>query len=251
MTSAPFTNWMRGTTVVLLSLVTVFNILGGIGGICVSFGTEKYKPAVPYIPFQHIYQPATLTILVVGFLTMLVAYAFLRGERWAMGSAIGLVIISAIATYVKMHYSIQIRGSSAPGNVRFYIDVVTLIFLLVMMIPAIYRRIDWTRPLGNFSSYSTPGGVALLASGLITLTSPWWAGQSHTIAGVNYAREVWVPLVSVGGSMFLAGGLILIALRRGVDLDAVVASGLRRLLGVGAGPEHQSAAPAVAPERRH
>ncbi|MBP2019120.1 hypothetical protein J2Z79_002537 [Symbiobacterium terraclitae] len=227
MTKDP-TPLVRGAAVLLMTLVTVFHIIGGIGAVCVSFGGPDYRPAVPYIPYHHIYQPITIAVMILGFVFVILTYAMFRGERWAVWTAIGLMAFSLVITYIRMQYALMIRGGTAPTNVRFYITVVTFLYMLVTQVPTIRRRVDWRRPLGRTGSYSTPGGVALMVAGLFTALSPWGVGASHVIDGVNYALIMLKPLLALGGTLMLIGAGLLLSVWLGRPVDQVLVDWVRR-----------------------
>jgi len=227
MTKDP-TPLVRGAAVLLMTLVTVFHIIGGIGAVCVSFGGPDYRPAVPYIPYQHIYQPITIAVMILGFVFVILTYAMFRGERWAVWTAIGLMAFSLVITYIRMRYALIIRGGTAPTNVRFYITTVTLLYMLVTQIPAIRKRVDWKRPLGRTGSYSTPGGMALMAAGLFTALSPFGVGSTHVFDGVNYAMIMLKPLLALGSALMLLGAGLLLSVRLGRPVDQVLVDWVRR-----------------------
>lgn len=232
MTKDP-TPLVRGVAVILMSLVTVFHIIGGIGAICVSFGGPDYPPAKAFLPYQHIYQPITILVLILGFVFVIVTYAMFRGEPWANWTAIILMIVSAIPTYYRMQVAVSFRGSSAPTSVRFYFMMVALVYmLLITLLPTIRKRVNWTKPLGNTGSYTGTGGMAMMVAGLVTATSPWWVASTHTIDGFNYAMLMAKPLVAVGGSLMLIGAGLLLAVRLGMSVDEWVAGKVRRVFGI-------------------
>ncbi len=231
MTKDP-TPLIRGLAVILMSLVTVFHIIGGIGSICVSFGGPDYPPAKAFLPYQHIYQPITILVLILGFVFVLVTYAMFRGERWAHWTSIALIIVSAVPTFYRMQVAISFRGSAAPTSVRFYFMMIALAYLLLILIPPIRKRVDWTKPLGNVGSYGGTGGVAMMVAGLATAASPWGVGSSHVIDGVNYAMLMEWQYLSIGGGLILIGAALLLAVRLGVPVDEWVAARVRRLLGI-------------------
>ena len=226
MTKDP-TPLVRGAAVLLMTLTTVFHIIGGIGAVCVSFGGPDYRPAMPYIPYQHIYQPITIAVMILGLVFVILTYAMFRGERWAVWTAIGLMAVSLVITYIRMRYSLLIRGGTAPTNVRFYITLVTFLYMVITQIPGIRNKVDWKRPLGRTGPYSTPGGLALMVAGLFTALSPWGVGSSHVIDGVNYAMIMAKPLLALGGTLMLIGAGLLISVKLGRPVDEVLLNWVR------------------------
>ncbi|MFB5084302.1 hypothetical protein [Symbiobacterium thermophilum] len=150
-----------------------------------------------------------------------------RGERWAVWTAIGLMAFSLVITFIRMRYSVMIRGSAAPTNVRFSITMVTFLYMVIAQLPGIRDKVDWKRPLGRTGPHSTPGGLALMVAGLFTAISPWGVGWTHVFDGVNYALLMAKPLAITGGLLMLAGAGLLLSARLGRPPGEWLADGVR------------------------
>jgi hypothetical protein len=102
----------------------------------------------------------------------------------------------------------QIRGAAAPANVKFYINLVTLIFFLVLSIPGLKEKVDFTH--GGSASDKGAGGMAAILSAGMTLSAFYWAAPSHTYQGVNWVELLDLSLFVLGFG-FLAVGIGLVA----------------------------------------
>ena len=64
-----------------------------------------------------------------------------------------------------------------------------------------------TKDASSLAMYTTAAAIALVATGLLTLTIQFLMAPTHTIRGVNYA-DVWHgALTIIGGGLILMGGL--------------------------------------------
>ncbi len=50
------------------------------------------------------------------------------------------------------------------------------------------------------------GGVALIVSGMLVLTTPLWVGETHMLDGYNLVYTLELPLL-LDGSLLVVGGL--------------------------------------------
>ncbi len=57
---------------------------------------------------------------------------------------------------------------------------------------------------------NTAGGLAAIMMGVILLTTPYWAGPSHTYQGVNWVSLLQTEL-SVSGVLLTGAGIALLA----------------------------------------
>lgn len=107
-----------------------------------------------------------------------------------------------------IHYFtyLGLRGKAAPANVKFYLNVVTLLIFLALNLPGIRNRIDFSSGGSGKASKSSAAGMAAMVIGIITLTVFDWAAPSHTLNGANWVYVFYTPLM-VFGIVFFAGGL--------------------------------------------
>ena len=203
---------VRGIGMVFMGLTAVFTVLGGVGTVCVAWFAENWRPFAVLVPYKPIYQTATVFTLLAGVAGIIVTYALLKGEKWSYPAAITTLIVGLGTAGTKMYYSNMLRGTTAPTNFRAYVTILTLAVFLIMRIPAIWNRVDFTAQPSRFGSWATPGGISLFVGGLITLTTQYWAAGIHVVDGVNLVNVIQVPLTIAGASMLLSGcGMLVLA----------------------------------------
>ncbi len=197
-----------------VAVAAVFSIISGIGTVCLAFRFESYPMFPGLAPYVGALQLITIVTLVVGFLLAILAYAFIRGEKWAYyGSLIVLLIGFGFGLW-HMYISSTGRGAVAPGNLRVIIDGAAILLLLVVRIPMIWNKLDLTKPLGSKKgSYNNPVGMAFGLAGLGLLTTPLMAGASHTFGEVNLMSVLLPELYIIGGA-FLAAGIGLVVMTK-------------------------------------
>lgn len=192
--------------VVMMSLVAVFSLTSGVGTTCIAWGAENWKPFAKLAAYASTYQAIVIATLIVGFAASIITYAFIRGEKWAYLAAIITVVIGLGFGIWHVNTSMTARGSATPGNLKVYVDALALIVLLIIRIPGIWNKIDLTKPMGkNKGSFNNPIGMAFSFIGLGLVTTPLYAGGSHTFDGVNYVDYLLPELYIYGGISLLVG----------------------------------------------
>lgn len=226
------TAYVRGIIVVTMAMVAVFSILAGVGTVCIAWGAANWPPFRAFVPYQGIYQTITIITLMVGFAATVIAYAFVRGEKWAFNAAIVAILIGLVSGGVHMYYSDMIRGSTTPASLRVYVDIIALVVLFIIRMPFVWNKIDLTKPLGKNGSYTIPTGMACVAAGLGMLSTPFYAGPSHTFDGVNYVNYLMTELLVIGGVLVGFGAILLVLAKMKVPVDQWVVSLFKRTAGL-------------------
>ena len=201
---------LRGIATALMGLTVVFTLLGGIGTTCVAFGAEKYPSMVPLVPYKLLYQAFVVISIAIGVWGIPVIVALVRGSPVAYRNALLNLIAGALSAGAQMVVSQSVRGSSAPVNMRFYFTAFTLVCFLLLRLPGVRVRVDFSQPAK--SSGSAPVGAAFVACGFVTLTTPVWAGFSHvSSSGENFVEVLGAPLRIGGWAMVGVGAVCLLA----------------------------------------
>ncbi len=202
---------MRVVAIVFLSLSAVWTFLSGVGTSCVAFGAENYDSMAGIIPYKGLYQGFVFVTAAIGLALAVATRAFAKGRPWAYwGSIILLAVDAAVGWY---HYttSVNLRGSGAPANTRVYLALLTLVILLLLRIPSIWRGLPWG---GNTQQKAdggaAGGGVALIVMGLGTIGAPIAFTSTHVLGGINWAHAFDLPLMIGGGIMVTAGLFLLL-----------------------------------------
>lgn len=207
---------LRIIAIILVGLTAAFTLLGGIGTTCVAFNAEKYGRAFAmFVSYKPTYQLFVYVSLAAGIAGLVAAFAMVRGYKWAYWGALIIVLVSLVVAAVHMYYSSTLKGVSffatPPENMRFYAAVITLLFLLLLRLPGIWQWANFTLPWRGRGASSAAGGLAAFVAGVITITTPLWAGPSHMLDGYNLVNVLQVPLTLGGWGLVLAGlGLLVL-----------------------------------------
>jgi hypothetical protein len=197
---------IRVLAIVLLGLTAVMTLLGGTGTSCAAFSPEKYE-MVELIPYQWLYQVLVVTTTAASLVGIWATYAFIRGRRNAYRDIIVFLVIGLVLGGVQMAASLNLRGKAAPTNVRVYLTAFTLLVFLLLRLPGIWTKINQA---GKSEGPGTTAGLALFLGGLLTLTTPVWAGPTHMLNGSNLVFVFQYPLLLGGGVMTLIGITLLL-----------------------------------------
>lgn len=204
---------MRVVAIVFLALSSAVTILSGVGTTCVAFGAEKYDSMTGIVPFKGLYQAFVFLTLLVGLAMLYATFAFARGKKWAYLGSIIILAISAVIGWVHYSYSLKLRGSGAPANMRVYVAVLTIIILLILRIPSIWRGLSFGG--GDEKSGGSAGvGAALIVLGLGAIVSPLIFTNTHILGGINWAHAFDLPMMLVGGLLVLGGGALILSHER-------------------------------------
>lgn len=208
--------------IILMGLTAVLTLLGGVGTVCAAWNPEKYGPAMaPLIPYKWLYQILVMATLVTAVAGFRVTYALLRRERWSYGGAIVVLSAGLILAGIQMVASYTLRGNTAPTNFRLYLTGFTLLVFLLLRLPGVRNRVDFTSSSGSPGSPAFPAGLALFLGGILTLTTPIWAGPTHTLDEHNLVNVLQLPLIVSGGTTLLIGLTSLILAVLGISFSAL------------------------------
>lgn len=208
---SPGNKFLRILGVVLLSLAVLMTLMGGIGTTCVAFGAEKFGPGMAtLVPVKPIFQALVVISIAAGIFGLFATIRLARRQGGAYRQVLLFLIIGGIASAVQYYYSLTLRGSTAPNNVRLYLTVLALLVMLVYRLPGLWDKIGYERGAGGPGGTRLAGGAALCLCGLVTLTAPLWAGPTHMVDGFNTVEVLLWQLLVIGGVM-LAGGIGLLA----------------------------------------
>jgi hypothetical protein len=134
-----------------------------------------------------------------------------RRAAGAYKAAIIFLVVGLLSSGVQFYFSLTLRGSTAPNNMRLYLTAITLVVLLLLRLPPMWGRsgFDSDASGGAAGSDAAIGGGALVLGGLLTLTTPIWAAPTHTLGGFNYAGIIDLPLAAAGLAMIFGGTALL------------------------------------------
>jgi hypothetical protein len=197
---------LRIVAIVMLGMTAAMNLLGGIGTTCAAFSNNVgYRMAfIELMDYRWLYQILVVTTILVGLAGIWVTVRLVRGSPNIYRDILIILVVGSILGGVQYFASMTLRGKAAPANVKFYLNILTLVLFLVFRIPGIWNKLDLTSP-GGKTETRTGVGLAAIVIGLLTLTIFMWAGPSHTFFNQNWTYVLFVPLILVGSGFTLWG----------------------------------------------
>ncbi len=200
---------LRIVAIILIGLTALQTLLGAVGSICISWFPEKYESLVVVAPYKRVYQVATIFTFIAAGLTFAATYALVKGRRWGYRIALLALLLGLATAGTKMYFSSKLRGSTAPTNIRFYLTIVTLLYFLLLKLPTLWAKANLEGSQRDGPA-NTATGITLIVGGLVAITTPLWAGDSHTMNGFNLVLVLKWPLL-VGGSTAIVWGIMLLS----------------------------------------
>ena len=200
---------LRIVAVVFFGFTAAMNILGGAGTVCAAFLTRKYPPMWALYDYQWLYQLLMITTILVGIAGIWVLVSLLKRRMNGYRNGLILLVIGSVLAGIQVGASLILRGKAVPANMKLYINVLTLIIFLVLRLPKIWEKVNFNGP-SDKGENSLSGGLAALVSGVITLTTFYWAGPSHTYLGENWVEKFELSILGFGVILVLCG-LVLIS----------------------------------------
>ncbi|MCC6801056.1 MAG: hypothetical protein IT325_13150 [Anaerolineae bacterium] len=191
--------------VVALGLTTAMNLFGGIGTVCAAFLTENFPPMLVLLDHQWLYQRMMLITIGIGIAGASATFALFRGGSNAYRNALLVLIAGVVMGELHTRASLELRGKMVPANVKFYLNLFTLILFLILGLPSLRNRVSFASPRGRIEA-TAAGGLAALIVGATMLTIPLWVGDTHTYEGTDWTN-VLQPGLSIVALAFMAGGL--------------------------------------------
>ena len=202
---------LRSVGLIFFGLATAMNLLGGIGTTCAAFLTRQYPPYWALIKqdMQWLYQGLVITTVLIGLVGIWVLIELIRGKKNAFRNALIVLVIGTILSGIQFYYSMQLFGKATPANVKFFSNALTLILFLIFLIPGVRQKVSFTKHEGG-TDKETAGGLAAIMVGILLLTTPIWAGPSHTYQGMNWVHLLQTEL-NISGILLTGGGIAILA----------------------------------------
>jgi hypothetical protein len=197
---------IRMVAIIMLGLTAAMNLLGGIGTTCAAFSNNVgYRMAFKELmDYRWLYQILVVTTILIGLAGIWGAVKLVRGGKNVYRDILIILVIGTILAGVQYFASMTLRGKAAPANVKFYLNILTLIVFLLFTIPGIWKKIDFNSP-GGKTEVRSGVGLAAIVIGIITSTIFIWAGPSHTFFQENWTYVLYAPLTLVGMGLILFG----------------------------------------------
>jgi hypothetical protein len=204
--------FLRVVGIVLMSLATLFNLMGGIGSSCIAFFAEKYGvDFAALIPYKWLYQLLVVLTTAAAVYGIFAIVQLIKGTRRAYRDTLIALVAVLIFTIIQMVASRELRGKSQPNDMRLYITLFTLLIFFIFRIPKIWKGV-------NFDKGARRGGggfvasISLILAGLTTLAASAMFASTHTIHGFNFADSWHWQFILVGSLMIVLGISILVGL---------------------------------------
>jgi hypothetical protein len=201
---------LRILAIIFLGMTAAMNLLGGIGTTCAAFSDNVgYRMAFKELmDYRWLYQILVVTTILVGLAGIWGLIRLVRGSPNVYRDVLIILVVGCILAGVHYYASMTLRGKAAPANVKFYINILTLIVFLVFKLPGLREKVNFSSPGGKNES-NTAGGITAIMAGTLMLTVFHWAGPSHTYFQQNWTYVFYVPLVVVGTALTLWGVLLI------------------------------------------
>jgi len=195
-------------SIILFGLTSAMNLLGGAGTSCVAFSNNVgYRMAFKNLmDVRWLYQIFVVTTVLIGIIGIWATIKLIKGGPTVYRKAVIVLIVGTLIGAVHYITSLTLNGKAAPANVKFYLNLITLLVFLALNLPGIRNKIDFTSGGSGKTEKTAAAGMAAMVIGIIVLTVFDWAAPTHTMNGQNWVYVFYAPLM-VSGITFLVGGL--------------------------------------------
>jgi hypothetical protein len=142
----------------------------------------------------------------VGIMGVRATVLLVKGKSHAYRYSLIALILGVVLNAIHVYASRTLRGSSMPVDAVLYTNLVTLLFFLLIRLPRIWKGVDFHNSPNEDKISGQASAIALVTSGLLTLTIQWLVVSSHTVNGINYA-DVWHNSLTLIGLALIIGGI--------------------------------------------
>ena len=194
---------LKITAIIFMAMTAAMNLLGGAGTVCAAFLTRDFPPMWDLLDYQWLYQPLMILTILTGIAGIWITIKLVRGGEKVYRNALIILGVGSAFGLTQYVASQMIRGASAPANVKFYINFITLLIFLALRLPGIKEKVDFT---SSVKSKGTTGGMAAFVAGTIILSTFIWAAPTHMYLGDNWLMVLELPLL-ISGTALTVGGL--------------------------------------------
>ena len=201
---------IRIVAIIMFGLTAAMNLLGGIGTTCAAFSSNVgYRMAFKELmDYRWLYQILVVTTILIGLAGIWALVRLIRGGTTVYRDAVIVLVIGSLLGGIQYFASMSLRGEAAPANVKFFLNLLTLVLFLLIKIPGIWKNVDFSSK-GGKAETRVGVGLATIVTGVLTLTVFTWAGPSHTFFGENWTHVLIGPL-SIIGTLLIFGGVYLL-----------------------------------------
>ena len=199
---------LKVLAIILLGMTAAMNLLGGAGTFCAAFSNNVgYRMAFKAImDYRWLYQIVMVTTILTGIAGVMALVNLIKGKPGVYRFTMIVLIIGTLLGGTQFFASMILRGKATPANVKFFINLATLLFFLILQVPGIKEKVDFSQP-SDKSEMNSAGGLVAFLAGITTLTIFSWAGPSHTFFGENWVFVFEWPLIVIG-TVLIVGGFL-------------------------------------------
>jgi len=204
-----FAKFVYVVGIVLLGITALFTISSGLGTICVALNPTGFGENMALLaPFQWLYIFYVILTTAIGGVIAYAFILFIKRKPKAYSIAIAALVAGLVVGIIHIITSRGLRGNSMPVDAIVYTTLITLFVLLLFRLRSIREQINHVSTDAMDNSPQQASIIALLLSGLFTLTIPIWLGASHTWNNTNWAAAF--PFITNGlGLLLVISGLVL------------------------------------------
>lgn len=205
---------LRIVGIVLMGLTAVFTIMGGAGTSCVALNPTGFGGKFSGIaPYQWLYLLFVLVTVAIGILGVRAVVLLVSGTRNAYRCSLVALAAGLVVGVIHIITSRVLRGGSMPVDGVVYVTFLTLVVFLLFRIPSVWQGVNFEKPANQGQVNKTGMVIALIATGLLTLTIQFFMAPTHSINGINYA-DIWhVALSMLGMGQIIVGLVVTLANR--------------------------------------
>jgi hypothetical protein len=206
----PLGKILRIVAIIFMGLTGAMNLLGGIGTVCAAFLTKQFPPMWVFLDYQLLYQSLMIVTILIGLGGIWATIRLVRGGENVYRNALILLLVGTVIAAVQYFASLSIRGKAAPANVKFYINALTLLYVLILRLPGIRERVDFDRSTDDGAG-QLAGGMTAIIIGIVVISTSLWVGDSHVYEGVNWTYVLREFLTGSGLACMAMGVIALLA----------------------------------------
>ena len=202
---------LKVIAIILLGMTAAMNLLGGAGTYCAAFSNSvAYRMAfLAIMDYRWIYQIVMVTTILTGIAGVMALVNLIKGKPGVYRFTMIVLIIGTLLGGTQFFASTILRGKATPANVKFFANLATLVFFLILRLPGIKDKVDFSQP-SDKSEMNSAGGLVAFLAGITTLTIFAWAGPSHTFFGENWVFVFEWPLIVIGTVLIVGGFLVVL-----------------------------------------
>lgn len=197
---------LRIVTIVFMGLTAAMNILGGIGTVCAAFLTEQYPSMIALLDYRWLYQLIMIITVVLGVAGVWGTIRLIQGGASVYRDAVLLLAAGTTVGAVQVFASLALRGKAVPANMKLYINAFTLVLFLLLRLPGIRERVDFSEGPDS-SAQGLASGLTAILCGALVLTTTFWVGGSHIHEGFYWVDVLREPLLGSGSALMALGAL--------------------------------------------